>query len=127
MRRCYSSQERTHLDPGQERINLDPMSGRTVERLNPMSGEDSERTSILVKRVHLNPGQERVHLNPGQERVHLNPGQERIHLNPGQERVRLNPMSGEDSEHTLIQERMPTSMSGEGTPQSILCQHGREH
>ena len=29
-------------------------------------------------------------------------------------------MSGEDSEHTLIQERMSTSMSGEGTPRSCV-------
>ena len=62
---------------------------------------------ILVRRGHLDPGQERTHLNPGQERIHLNPGQERIttyqeraHLNPGQERIttyqeraHLNPVS----------------------------------
>jgi hypothetical protein len=26
-----TSQERTHLNPGQERIHLDPISGRTVD------------------------------------------------------------------------------------------------
>ena len=46
----------------QERIHLDPISGRTVDtpqsyirrgqwtHLNPMSGEDSGHTSILIRR-----------------------------------------------------------------------------
>jgi len=53
----------------QERIHLDPISGRTVDtpqsyirrgqwtHLNPMSGEDSEHTSILVQERTVNTPQ----------------------------------------------------------------------
>jgi hypothetical protein len=49
-----TSKERTRLNPGQERIHFDPISGR---RLNPISGEDSRHTSILCQERTVNTPQ----------------------------------------------------------------------
>src|ERR1700684_2051213 len=88
----------------QERIHLDPISGRTVDtpqsyirrgqwtHLNPMSGEDSEHTSILVQERTVNTPQS---------------------------------WSGENSEHTSILVRRGYLYIRRGHT-SILCQYGRE-